>query len=53
MRNSILSNICFCCGWFSIIGSIGAWFSVDQNSGIFIGLWSVNFFVLSNRFSDD
>jgi hypothetical protein len=56
----LLSKLCFILGFASIIGSIAIWFltgGVDpvtqahaERFGIFVGLWSPTFFILSNRF---
>ena len=55
-----LSYLCFILGFASIIGSIAIWFLTGGNTpetmahaerfGIFVGLWSPTFFILSNRF---
>ena len=55
-----LSNLCFILGFASIIGSIAIWFLTGgttpetlahaERFGIFVGLWSPTFFILSNRF---
>jgi len=54
----VFGDVCFICGFASIIGSILAWGlkkGTDDDAkaerlGIFIGLWSPTFFILSNRF---
>lgn len=60
-----ISNICFVCGFLSIIASILVWYAATnglgplwQNAdqahgerfGIFIGLWAPTFFILSQKF---
>lgn len=55
-----LSNVCFILGFVSIVGSIAIWFLTGgtaadtqahaERFGIFVGLWSPTFFILSNRF---
>lgn len=55
-----LSYLCFILGFASIIGSIAIWFLTGgttpeglahgERFGIFVGLWSPTFFILSNRF---
>jgi hypothetical protein len=56
----LLSNICFFCGFASILGSIAIWFLTGgateaaqahgERFGIFVGLWAPTFLILSNRF---
>ena len=58
--HTLLSQICFICGFASIVGSIVIWVvnSGDaaeakahaERFGIFVGLWAPTFFILSNRF---
>lgn len=59
-HHTLLSQICFICGFASIVGSIVIWVvnSGDaaeakahaERFGIFVGLWAPTFFILSNRF---
>ena len=59
-HHTLLSQICFICGFASIVGSSGIWVvnSGDaaeakahaERFGIFVGLWAPTFFILSNRF---
>ena len=57
----LLSDLCFVCGFLSILGSIFMWYITRgdlsaeslahaERFGIFVGLWAPTFFILSNRF---
>lgn len=52
----ILSNVCFVCGFLSVMSSIAIWFmskepdlAHGERFGIFVGLWAPTFFALSSR----
>ena len=52
----ILSNVCFVCGFLSVMSSIAIWFmskepdlAHGERFGIFVGLWAPTFFALSTR----
>lgn len=54
----LISDICLCLGFLSIVASIVTWFTASRENraygerfGIFIGLWVPSFFILSNRLS--
>jgi hypothetical protein len=54
----LLSDVCLCLGFLSIIASIVTWFTASRENkasgerfGIFVGLWVPSFFILSNRLS--
>ncbi len=61
----LLGQICFVCGFLSILGSIAVWYlgktgenffwtngdpAHAERFGIFVGLWAPTFFILSERF---
>ena len=52
----MLSNVCFVCGFLSVVSSIAIWFASKEPDlahgerfGIFVGLWAPTFFALSTR----
>lgn len=54
----MLSEICFCLGLASVIGSVVTWFTASKENraygerfGIFIGLWVPSFLILANLLS--
>jgi hypothetical protein len=48
--NKLLSDICFVCGLVSIATSISAWYSINHETGIFIGIWVPTLLILSLKF---
>lgn len=54
----ILSDVCLCLGFLSVIASIVAWLTAPRDNraagerfSIFVGLWVPSFFLLSTRLS--
>ncbi len=54
----ILSDVCLCLGFLSIIASVVTWFTASRENrasgerfAVFVGLWVPSFFILSNRLS--
>jgi hypothetical protein len=52
IKNKLLSDICFISGLVSIATSISMWYSVDHNTGIYVGLWVPTLLILSIKFEE-
>ena len=48
-KNNLLSKYCWFTGYLSILISVALWFTHDQLSGSFVGLWVAPLMILARN----